>query len=43
MGPDDIATLKRTFDVFKAAGTLKGDLPAQLFDPQPFLEAEKTK
>lgn len=35
-GPDDIATLKRTFDVFKAAGTLKGDLPVQIFDQQPY-------
>jgi NitT/TauT family transport system substrate-binding protein len=43
MEPDDVATLKRTFDVFKASGTLKGELPAQLFDPKPYLEAEKAK
>ncbi|WP_377694470.1 ABC transporter substrate-binding protein [Paraburkholderia humisilvae] len=40
---DDIATLKRTFDVFKAAGTLKGELPADLFYPKPYLDAEKMK
>ncbi len=42
-GPDDIATLKRTFDVFKAAGTLKGNLPADLFYPKPFLDAGTMK
>jgi NitT/TauT family transport system substrate-binding protein len=43
LGPDDVATLKRTFGVFKAAGTLKGELPADLFDPKPYLDAEKMK
>jgi len=38
-GPDDIATLKRTFDVFKAAGTLKGELPVQVFDRGPYRAA----
>jgi ABC-type nitrate/sulfonate/bicarbonate transport system substrate-binding protein len=42
-GPDDIATLKRTFEVFKTAGTLKGELSADLFYPKPFLDAEKMK
>jgi NitT/TauT family transport system substrate-binding protein len=39
----DIDTLKRTFEVFKAAGTLKGTLPAQMFDQKPFLDAGKLK
>jgi NitT/TauT family transport system substrate-binding protein len=43
LGPDDIATLKRTFGVFKAAGTLKGELPADLFYPKPYLDAEKMR
>lgn len=41
--PDDIATLKRTFEVFKSAGTLKGDLPQGLFYQQPYLESEKSR
>jgi ABC-type nitrate/sulfonate/bicarbonate transport system substrate-binding protein len=39
----DIATLERTFAVFKSAGTLKGELPAGLFYQQPYLDSEKAK
>jgi ABC-type nitrate/sulfonate/bicarbonate transport system substrate-binding protein len=39
----DIATLERTFAVFKSAGTLKGDLPAGLFYQQPYLDSEKAQ
>ena len=41
--PSDIATLKRTFEVFKAAGTLKGELPADLFDQAPYLDSKGLK
>jgi NitT/TauT family transport system substrate-binding protein len=43
MKDSDIDTLKRTFDVFKAAGTLKGTLPVQMFDQTPYLGALKLK
>jgi NitT/TauT family transport system substrate-binding protein len=39
----DIDTLKRTFEVFKAAGTLKGELPADLFYQKPYLDSEAVK
>ncbi len=39
----DIDTLKRTFEVFKAAGTLKGELPADLFYQKPYLDSEEVK
>jgi ABC-type nitrate/sulfonate/bicarbonate transport system substrate-binding protein len=39
----DIATLERTFAVFKSAGTLKGELSADLFYQQPYLDSEKAK
>lgn len=39
----DIGTLKRTFEVFKAAGTLKGELPADLFYQKPYLDSEAVK
>jgi NitT/TauT family transport system substrate-binding protein len=43
MKDSDIDTLKRTFDVFKAAGTLKGTLAAQTFDQAPYLGALQEK
>jgi NitT/TauT family transport system substrate-binding protein len=39
----DIDTLKRTFSVFKAGGTLKGNLPDDLFDQKPYLDSEPAK
>lgn len=39
----DIATLKRTFEIFKADGTLKGDLPTALFDTKPYLDSKRIK
>src|SRR5258706_2585682 len=39
----DIDTLKRTFEVFKAAGTLKGELPVDLFYQKPYLDSEGVK
>jgi len=42
-GPDDIATLKRTFDVFRSAGTLKGELSPQVFDDKPYRDAVAMK
>ena len=43
MKDSDIDTLKRTFDVFKAAGTLKGTPAAQTFDQAPYLASLKLK
>jgi ABC-type nitrate/sulfonate/bicarbonate transport system substrate-binding protein len=39
----DIATLKRTFEIFKADGTLKGDLPADLFYTKPYTDSKVLK
>jgi NitT/TauT family transport system substrate-binding protein len=39
----DVDTLKRTFEVFKAGGTLKGELPADLFYQKPYLDSEAGK
>jgi NitT/TauT family transport system substrate-binding protein len=41
--PDDIATLKATAEIFKAAGTLEGTVPDALYNPQPYEEAKRAR
>jgi NitT/TauT family transport system substrate-binding protein len=39
----DLVTLKRTFEIFKADGSLKGDLPIGMFDTKPYLDSKRIK
>ncbi|GAC1327234.1 MAG: hypothetical protein NVSMB26_00740 [Beijerinckiaceae bacterium] len=39
MTPDDVMTLKTMAQIFKAAGTLEGDVPDALFSTKPFEQA----
>ncbi|WP_020201657.1 ABC transporter substrate-binding protein [Cupriavidus sp. WS] len=41
--PADIDTLKRTFDIFKAEGILKGNMPADIFLARPYNDAKALK
>lgn len=43
MDPEDIATFKTMGQIFKAAGTLEGDVPDSLFDPGPYQQAKTPK
>jgi NitT/TauT family transport system substrate-binding protein len=40
MEPDDVATLKAMADVFRAGGTLEGNLPESLFATVPYARAK---
>ncbi|MET0500689.1 MAG: ABC transporter substrate-binding protein [Candidatus Binatia bacterium] len=41
--PADIASLKRMYDIVKAAGGATKDAPDSVFDPGPYMQAKKIK
>jgi ABC-type nitrate/sulfonate/bicarbonate transport system substrate-binding protein len=41
--PADIDTLKRTFEIFKEEGVLKGDLPKDIFLTKPYVDSKSIK
>jgi len=41
--PADLDTLKRTFDIFKAGGLVKGDLPDGLFVTGPYVKSKEAQ
>jgi NitT/TauT family transport system substrate-binding protein len=41
--PQDIATMKRMNDIFKAGGTAKKDVPDSAFVAEPYIKSKQIK
>ena len=41
--PQDIATMKRMNDIFKAGGTAKSDVPDSAFYAEPYIKSKQIK